>query len=155
MRRWPSPKIKTGTASPPTSYDITYGSIKDGEDNLVIIDDSIVRTTLRQTCIIKILNRLNPKRSRHRLLLASSALPRLLWNRHVTHERIYRIQGRHRTIGRDRQGSPRQRSICKIKSAAAPAKSRWSITWKRCSRHSRFKGEISPQDSADADAIWR
>ncbi|MFA6780220.1 MAG: amidophosphoribosyltransferase, partial [Paludibacteraceae bacterium] len=43
-------------------YDITYGSIKDGEDNLVIIDDSIVRgTTLRQS-IIKILNRLNPKK---------------------------------------------------------------------------------------------
>jgi amidophosphoribosyltransferase len=43
-------------------YDITYGSIRPGIDNLVIIDDSIVRgTTLRQS-IIKILDRLEPKR---------------------------------------------------------------------------------------------
>lgn len=43
-------------------YDITYGTINRGEDNLVIIDDSIVRgTTLRQS-IIKILDRLGPKR---------------------------------------------------------------------------------------------
>lgn len=43
-------------------YDITYGSLKRGEDNLVIIDDSIVRgTTLRQS-IIGILDRLDPKK---------------------------------------------------------------------------------------------
>ncbi|NDV60510.1 amidophosphoribosyltransferase [Bacteroides sp. 519] len=43
-------------------YDVTYGSIVPGVDNLVIIDDSIVRgTTLRQS-IIAILDRLNPKR---------------------------------------------------------------------------------------------
>jgi amidophosphoribosyltransferase len=43
-------------------YDITYGSITPSEDNLVVIDDSIVRgTTLRQS-IIRILDRLNPKR---------------------------------------------------------------------------------------------
>ena len=43
-------------------YDITYGSLTPGVDNLVVIDDSIVRgTTLRQS-IIKILNRLNPKK---------------------------------------------------------------------------------------------
>lgn len=43
-------------------YDITYGTIKRGADNLVIIDDSIVRgTTLRQS-ILKILDRLGPKR---------------------------------------------------------------------------------------------
>ena len=43
-------------------YDITYGTIKRGVDNLVIIDDSIVRgTTLRQS-ILKILDRLGPKR---------------------------------------------------------------------------------------------
>lgn len=43
-------------------YDITYESLKAGEDNLVILDDSIVRgTTLRQS-IIRILDRLNPKR---------------------------------------------------------------------------------------------
>lgn len=43
-------------------YDITYGSLESGVDNLVIIDDSIVRgTTLRQS-IIGILDRLNPKK---------------------------------------------------------------------------------------------
>lgn len=42
-------------------YDVTYGSLQPFIDNLVIIDDSIVRgTTLRQS-IIRILNRLNPK----------------------------------------------------------------------------------------------
>lgn len=42
-------------------YDITYGSIRSG-DNLVVIDDSIVRgTTLRQS-IIRILDRLHPRR---------------------------------------------------------------------------------------------
>lgn len=43
-------------------YDITYGSLKPYTDNLVIIDDSIVRgTTLRQS-IIGILDRLHPKK---------------------------------------------------------------------------------------------
>ena len=43
-------------------YDITYGSIIPYKDNLVVIDDSIVRgTTLRQS-IIKILDRLHPKK---------------------------------------------------------------------------------------------
>lgn len=43
-------------------YDITYGSLRPNVDNLVIIDDSIVRgTTLRQS-IISILDRLNPKK---------------------------------------------------------------------------------------------
>lgn len=43
-------------------YDITYGTIIPNVDNLVIIDDSIVRgTTLRQS-IIKILDRLHPKK---------------------------------------------------------------------------------------------
>ncbi len=41
-------------------YDVTYGSLRRGIDNLVVIDDSIVRgTTLRQS-IIKILDRLDP-----------------------------------------------------------------------------------------------
>lgn len=44
-------------------YDITYGSLEPGVDNLVIIDDSIVRgTTLRQS-IISILDRLHPKKT--------------------------------------------------------------------------------------------
>ena len=43
-------------------YDITYGSIEPYVDNLVVIDDSIVRgTTLRQS-IISILDRLHPKK---------------------------------------------------------------------------------------------
>ena len=43
-------------------YDITYGTVEPGVDNLVVIDDSIVRgTTLRQS-IIKILDRLHPKK---------------------------------------------------------------------------------------------
>lgn len=43
-------------------YDITYGTIRPKVDNLVVIDDSIVRgTTLRQS-IIKILARLDPKK---------------------------------------------------------------------------------------------
>lgn len=43
-------------------YDITYGTVRPGIDNLVVIDDSIVRgTTLRQS-IIKILDRLHPKK---------------------------------------------------------------------------------------------
>ena len=43
-------------------YDITYGSLRPKVDNLIVIDDSIVRgTTLRQS-IIKILTRLDPKK---------------------------------------------------------------------------------------------
>ena len=43
-------------------YDITYGSVQPGIDNLVVIDDSIVRgTTLRQS-IIRILDCLRPKK---------------------------------------------------------------------------------------------
>ncbi|MDR1783160.1 MAG: amidophosphoribosyltransferase, partial [Dysgonamonadaceae bacterium] len=43
-------------------YDITYGSIVDGKDNLVVIDDSIVRGTTLKQSIIKILDRLGPKK---------------------------------------------------------------------------------------------
>ena len=43
-------------------YDITYGTIRRGEDNLVIIDDSIVRGTTLKQSIIKILDRLDPKK---------------------------------------------------------------------------------------------
>lgn len=43
-------------------YDITYGTVERGVDNLVVIDDSIVRgTTLRQS-ILSILDRLTPKK---------------------------------------------------------------------------------------------
>lgn len=43
-------------------YDITYGSIRPKQDNLVIIDDSIVRGTTLKQSIIKILDRLEPKK---------------------------------------------------------------------------------------------
>ncbi|MGM9817856.1 MAG: amidophosphoribosyltransferase [Paludibacteraceae bacterium] len=43
-------------------YDITYGSLNAGVDNLVIIDDSIVRGTTLKQSIISILDRLKPKK---------------------------------------------------------------------------------------------
>ena len=43
-------------------YDITYGSLRPHEDNLVIIDDSIVRGTTLRESIFKILDRLHPKK---------------------------------------------------------------------------------------------
>ena len=49
-------------------YDITYGVIKNS-DNLVIIDDSIVRGTTLRESILKMLIRLNPKK----IVIVSSA----------------------------------------------------------------------------------
>jgi amidophosphoribosyltransferase len=43
-------------------YDVTYGVIRRGRDNLVVIDDSIVRGTTLKKSIIKILDRLDPKK---------------------------------------------------------------------------------------------
>ena len=43
-------------------YDVTYGSLHPHEDNLVIIDDSIVRGTTLKESIFKILDRLHPKK---------------------------------------------------------------------------------------------
>jgi amidophosphoribosyltransferase len=43
-------------------YDITYGSLRPYQDNLVIIDDSIVRGTTLRESIFKILDRLHPKK---------------------------------------------------------------------------------------------
>jgi len=50
-------------------YDITYGTIKDNQDNLIILDDSIVRGTTLKQSIIKILDRLKPKK----IVIGSSA----------------------------------------------------------------------------------
>ncbi len=50
-------------------YDTTYGTIKKGVDNLVVIDDSIVRGTTLKNSIIKILDRLGPKK----IVIVSSA----------------------------------------------------------------------------------
>lgn len=43
-------------------YDVTYGSVTPNVDNLVVIDDSIVRGTTLRESIIRILDRLHPKR---------------------------------------------------------------------------------------------
>jgi amidophosphoribosyltransferase len=43
-------------------YDVTYGTVNEDKDNLVVIDDSIVRGTTLKYSIIKILDRLRPKR---------------------------------------------------------------------------------------------
>jgi amidophosphoribosyltransferase len=50
-------------------YDITYGSIQRQVDNLVMIDDSIVRGTTLKQSILKILDRLGPKK----IIVVSSA----------------------------------------------------------------------------------
>ena len=43
-------------------YDVTYGQVKNNIDNLVVIDDSIVRGTTLKESIIRILDRLHPKK---------------------------------------------------------------------------------------------
>ena len=50
-------------------YDVTYGVIRDDIDNLVIIDDSIVRGTTLKKSVFKILDRLGPKK----IIIVSSA----------------------------------------------------------------------------------
>ncbi|MBK6344511.1 MAG: amidophosphoribosyltransferase [Bacteroidales bacterium] len=50
-------------------YDVTYGVVKPGVDNLVVIDDSIVRGTTLRRSIIRILDRLGPVK----IVIASSA----------------------------------------------------------------------------------
>jgi amidophosphoribosyltransferase len=50
-------------------YDITYGSVKRNQDNLVVIDDSIVRGTTLKQSILGILDRLEPKK----IVVVSSA----------------------------------------------------------------------------------
>ncbi len=50
-------------------YDITYGTVQKGVDTLVVIDDSIVRGTTLRESIIKMVDRLGPKR----IIVVSSA----------------------------------------------------------------------------------
>jgi amidophosphoribosyltransferase len=50
-------------------YDITYGTVRRGEDTLVVIDDSIVRGTTLKQSIVRMLARLQPKK----IIVVSSA----------------------------------------------------------------------------------
>jgi len=50
-------------------YDITYGTVRAGQDTLVVIDDSIVRGTTLKESIVRMLGRLNPKK----IIIVSSA----------------------------------------------------------------------------------
>lgn len=50
-------------------YDVTYGVVRRGEDNLVVIDDSIVRGTTLKKSIIRMLDRLGPRK----IVIVSSA----------------------------------------------------------------------------------
>lgn len=50
-------------------YDVTYGTVKKGIDTVVVIDDSIVRGTTLKRSIIKMLDRLSPKK----IIIVSSA----------------------------------------------------------------------------------
>lgn len=50
-------------------YDITYGTVRKGIDNLVVLDDSIVRGTTLKQSILRILDRLEPKK----IIVVSSA----------------------------------------------------------------------------------
>lgn len=50
-------------------YDVTYGIVRDNIDTLVIVDDSIVRGTTLKESILKILDRLSPKK----IIIVSSA----------------------------------------------------------------------------------
>lgn len=52
-----------------SSYDITYGSVHRDKDNLVVLDDSIVRGTTLKQSILRILDRLGPKK----IIVVSSA----------------------------------------------------------------------------------
>jgi amidophosphoribosyltransferase len=53
-------------------YDVTYGTVEPGVDNLVVIDDSIVRGTTLKKSILRILDRLRPK-----LIVVASSAPQI------------------------------------------------------------------------------
>jgi len=50
-------------------YDLTYGTVNEGVDNLVVVDDSIVRGTTLRTSILRMLGRMKPKK----IVVVSSA----------------------------------------------------------------------------------
>lgn len=55
----------------PHVYDVTYGVVRPGADNLVVIDDSVVRGNTIRNAILPILDRLGPRR----IVVASAAPP--------------------------------------------------------------------------------
>ena len=62
-------KVTHVTTLPSHVYDVTYECIKPYQDSLVIIDDSIVRGTTLKESILRILDRLHPKK----IVVVSSA----------------------------------------------------------------------------------
>jgi len=97
-------------------YDITHGSIRSGVDNLVVLDDSIVRGTTLKQSIIRMLDRLGPVK----IVIASSA-PQ------IRYPDCYGIDMTKLTefiafraaislLKRDPAGTPDQRSVQEIKS---------------------------------------
>jgi amidophosphoribosyltransferase len=50
-------------------YDLTYGTVNEGVDNLIVVDDSIVRGTTLRTSILRMLGRMKPKK----IVVVSSA----------------------------------------------------------------------------------
>lgn len=86
-------------------YDVTYGSIEPNVDNLVIIDDSIVRGTTLKESILRILDRLHPKK-----IVVVSVTPqircRLLWYRYGKAGRVLRVPCCHPAFERAQDGRP-------------------------------------------------
>ena len=97
-------------------YDITYGTVQADIDNLVIIDDSIVRGTTLKQSIIKILDRLHPKKI---IIVSSSpqvkAAIELLNDRGMQHiiEDVY-------NKSKAQQNSPKEQITNYVKEIYAP-----------------------------------
>lgn len=116
-------------------YDITYGTVRPGIDNLVVIDDSIVRGTTLKQSIIKILDRLHPRKiiivssspqvrypdcygidmSRMDEFIAFKAAIQLLMDRGMEHiiDETYRKC-------KDQQGLPKEQIVNYVKDIYAP-----------------------------------
>ena len=100
-------------------YDITYGTIRAGKDNLVILDDSIVRgTTLRQS-IVRILDRLEPRK-----IVVCSSAPQIRYPDcyGIDMSRLgdfVAFRGRRRTAARKRTADAHRRRLPRMSRAIA------------------------------------
>lgn len=65
-------------------YDTTYGTIVEGVDNIVVIDDSIVRNDVEAKYYQDFVP-LEPQKDRDRFFFSPDSLPGLLWNRYVSY----------------------------------------------------------------------